>query len=152
MSYNVTENNYKPNLFDAMTVEVDHADGKDVETLEKFKAEWQKVKDGQDMLAQANLIAELCRQLAANHGKAVEVGVVLAEQYDGTRRPNFSPISGKVTLTMPLRIVEALHETAHAVFGAEEKVAYAWSIQLFKKGFEKSFWENVENGRMLLRG
>lgn len=48
-------------------------------------------------------------------------------------------------------IISALHELAHAFYGPSELMACAWSIQLFKRFFRKSFKRLRWKGHLLIR-
>lgn len=48
-------------------------------------------------------------------------------------------------------IITALHEFAHALYGADETQACRWSVQLFRKTFPKAFAQLDWQGHMLIK-
>lgn len=63
----------------------------------------------------------------------------------------YLPATDTINLIGKLSVVTYLHEFAHAVFGASEKKACSWSLNLFKRIFPRSFERAATSGHMLVR-
>lgn len=63
----------------------------------------------------------------------------------------YNELSDTIGIPERVSVVTYLHEYAHALFGEDETTAVAWSVNLFRIVFPKSFARLQQRGHMLVR-
>jgi hypothetical protein len=69
----------------------------------------------------------------------------------GSHSSYYNPGNRRITIVGEISVVTYLHEYAHSLFGASEKTACEWSINLFRRVFPLSFRNTEHQGHMLRR-
>lgn len=100
------------------------------------------------IVATQKLFSRLC-ELYKIEGATLECQ--LEENAQDSFASRCTPDTRTVTLVGKYSVITFLHEFAHLAFGASETKAVAWSINLFKIIFPRSFSRLDESGHTLIR-
>ena len=92
--------------------------------------------------------AALHQDLCAIFGKTTTLTFGTLDGSD-SGSSSYCPGTDTITLKGKLSVVTALHEFGHVVFGADERKACKWSVNLFRRTFPVLFSRCAQDGHTL---